>query len=75
MYVKVRVAAGAKKEELKEMSKDYLVIAVREPAERNLANTRVIILVARHFGVPTNRVRIISGHQSPSKMFSVECKD
>lgn len=72
MYVKVRVKAGAKKEGVEEVSKDHLNIAVRESAERNLANARVIILVARHFGVRANQVRIVNGHQSPSKLLSVE---
>lgn len=72
MYIKARVAAGAKKESFVEKSPDTVHIAVREPAERNLANARVLELVAAHCGVPKGKVRIISGHQSPSKILSVD---
>ncbi len=72
MYVKVRVRAGAKKEEFTAELADHFVIAVKEKAQRNLANTRVIELVVRHFGVASSKVRIINGHHSPSKLLSVD---
>ena len=72
MYVKVRVIAGAKKEAFEEMSKDHFKIAVREPAERNLANGRIIELVAMHFRTPKNKVRIVSGHRSQSKILAIQ---
>ena len=73
MYVKVRVTPDAKKELCEQVSADHLKISVREPAEQNRANRRVLELVARHFAVPSGKVRLISGHRSPSKIFSVEC--
>ncbi len=72
MYVKVRVQAGAKKEKIEIVSEKRLKISVKEPAEQNLANKRVIELVAQHFKIPKARVRIKSGHHSPSKILSVE---
>jgi uncharacterized protein (TIGR00251 family) len=71
MYIKVRVHAGAKKEEVVEESKTHFIIAVKEPAKQNLANRRVTDLIADHFRVPAKQVRIISGHHSPSKIFSI----
>ncbi len=72
MYIKVRVTAGAKREAVTKVSKSSYKISVREPAERNLANTRVIELVAIELHVLANKVRIINGHQSPSKMLSIQ---
>lgn len=72
MYIKVTVTAGAKRESLKVKSKDKLLISVTEPAKQNLANRRVRELVALHCTVPLGKVRIISGHHSPSKMLSVD---
>lgn len=72
MYVSVRVVAGAKKESVEELARGRLNISVKEPARQNLANKRVIELVARHFALPISRVRLISGHASPAKLFSVE---
>ena len=71
MYIKVKVTAGAKRELFEALSKDSFKVSVKEPAERNLANTRVIELIARHFGVLKGKVRMVNGHQSPSKILSV----
>ena len=71
MYVSVRVVAGAKEEKV-ETSGERLKISVKEPAKQNLANRRVQSLVAKHFKLPAAKVRLISGHHSPSKIFSVE---
>lgn len=66
------VTPGAKKELVKEESEGRLRIQVRERAERNLANTRVRELVAQHYHVSIGAVRMISGHHSHSKMFSID---
>lgn len=71
MYIKARIRAGAKKESFVATSSDRFEISVKEPAEENRANKRVIELVARHFQIPTAKVRIKSGHHSPSKILIV----
>jgi uncharacterized protein YggU (UPF0235/DUF167 family) len=71
-YIHVLVTAGAKKESFKDKSKDHFVISVKEKAERNMANTRVLELVAEHFNVSKNKVRIINGHRHPSKLIIIE---
>lgn len=72
MYIKVTVVAGARVESLEEVGEARFKISVKEKAERNMANTRVIELVASHFGVPTSKIRIINGHQHPSKLISIQ---
>jgi len=71
MYIRVRVAAGAKKESLEKISEDSFLVSVKDPAEQNLANRRVLELVAAHFGVNPKQLRIISGHHSPGKILSL----
>ncbi len=71
MYVKVTVITGAKKESFRATSENRFEVAVKEKPERNLANKRIVELVAAHFGVEPKGVRIINGHHSPSKMLSV----
>ena len=71
MYIKVRVQAGAKTEKFESISKDHFKVAVKEPAKQNLANRRVMELVGAHFKIAANQVRLISGHRSPSKIFSI----
>ena len=72
MYIKVRVIAGAKKEKVEKKTNDTYHISVKEKAERNMANRRVCEIMASLLGVPVKSVRLISGHQSPSKILSVE---
>jgi len=71
MYIKVRVYPKCKKEEFKILQENKFEIRVKEKAERNLANKRVVELVADHFEIDPKKVKIVSGHQSPSKMLSV----
>jgi len=71
MYIKVKVQAGAKREVITKKSKDSYIISVKEPAERNLANKRICQIIASLFNVSIKNVRIINGHQNPSKMLSI----
>jgi uncharacterized protein YggU (UPF0235/DUF167 family) len=71
MYVKVNVTPGARREYFVERSETIFDAAVKEPAERNMANRRVAELVASYFGVAAGKVRLITGHHSHSKVFDV----
>ena len=71
-YIHVKVTAGAGKESFKKKSEDHFEISVKEKAERNMANTRVIELLAEHFKIPISKVRIINGHHHPSKLLIIE---
>ena len=70
MMVKVYVSPGAKRERVEEKD-GVLAIAVKEPAGRNLANTRVRELVAERLSVPVGKVRILTGHRGRSKIVSI----
>jgi uncharacterized protein YggU (UPF0235/DUF167 family) len=71
MYIKVKVLAKSKKEEVIKKSKDTYIVSVKEPAERNLANKRICEIMADIFSVSIKQVKIINGHQSPSKILSI----
>ena len=71
MYIKVKVEAGVKKEKIEKKSENKFSISVKEPAERNLANTRIREIIASIYEINIKSVRIISGHQNPSKILSV----
>ncbi len=71
MYIKVRVVPGAKRESVEQTAPDSFRIAVRAPAERGLANERVLEIIRTHFP-EAKRVRLVSGHTSPSKIVSLE---
>ena len=71
-YIHVKVTAGAGKEKWKEKSSDHFEISVKEKALRNIANLRVLTLVARHFKIPVSKVRIVNGHRHPSKLLVID---
>lgn len=71
MYIKVHVHTGAKKESLTELSQDHFAVSVKQKPLQNLANRRVVELIAAHLHIPAKSVRIVSGHHAPSKILSV----
>jgi len=71
-YIHAKVFPQAKKEELRKITADHFEISVREKPQRNLANTRVIEILASHFKVSLSKVRIINGHRSTSKLIVIE---
>jgi uncharacterized protein YggU (UPF0235/DUF167 family) len=71
MYVRVHAVPDARKERVQEETDKSLTIWVKEPAEQNLANRRIRELVAQHYGVQRAQVRMLTGHRSSSKMFTV----
>ncbi len=75
MYIKVRVKVGVKKESFEKIKKDFFEISIREKAERNMANDRLRKLISEHFSLPLGKIRLISGHHSPSKIFSVDIEE
>ena len=70
MFIKVFVTPSARKEKIEEKG-ETLLVAVREPASGNRANTRVRELIAMRVGKPLGAVRILTGHRSRAKMISV----
>ena len=71
MYIKVRVTAGSKKEKIIKKDNNTYIISIKEPAERNLANSRIIEIMSQIFEISIQNIRIISGHRSPSKILSI----
>jgi len=72
MYIRVKVTPGAKKEVSKKTGEFEYEISVREKAERNMANMRVLEMLAKELGKNIGEIRLISGHHSRVKMFSIK---
>ena len=71
-YIHIKVSAGMKKEMFKQKNKDHFLVSVKEKAEQNMANDRVLELVAEYFKIPISGVRIVNGHRHPSKLLVLE---
>jgi|TARA_Y100000310_G_scaffold288684_2_gene314555 uncharacterized protein YggU (UPF0235/DUF167 family) len=72
MYVRADVTPGAKKENITTLANKTFQIRVTEKRERNMANTRVRELLAKHFAVPIGSVRIVTGHRSTRKIINID---
>ncbi|MFT5280694.1 MAG: hypothetical protein ACI9AR_000122 [Flavobacteriaceae bacterium] len=71
MYLRVKVVTKAKKEYIERMSVDEYLVSVKELAERNLANKRILELLAGEIGVLPANLRIVKGHHFSSKLVEV----
>jgi uncharacterized protein (TIGR00251 family) len=70
MYLKLKVVPDAKQEKIEKLKDDEYRIWVKAPAENNRANTRILEIIRELY--PASRVRLVSGHISPSKIVSVD---
>lgn len=70
MYIKVKAVTSSRVETVTWLKSDEVRITVREPAENNHANHRMLELVRMIY--PGKSVRIVSGHHSPSKIFAID---
>lgn len=72
MYVRVEAKPSARRESVLQSDEKTFSISVKEPAERNLANKRIRELLAEHLEVPIGKIKMISGHRSPRKIFTID---
>lgn len=70
VLVRVKVTPDAKREEIARDGESF-VISVREPREHNMANKRLREIIASEMDTSVARVRIIKGHRSSNKTFSI----
>lgn len=71
MYIHIKAFTSQKKEEIFERKPGYFDVFVREKPEQNMANRKIVELVAQYFGVSVSNIKIISGHHKPTKILSV----
>jgi uncharacterized protein YggU (UPF0235/DUF167 family) len=69
-YLRVKVTASAKRELVTEKD-GVLVICVREPREANMANHRVLELIANKKKISVSKLRLVRGHTHSQKLFCI----
>ena len=70
MYIKVLAFPDSKKE-LVEKDGDMYRVWVRQPAERNEANKRILEVVRSLPEASGKRVKMVNGHKASRKLFEV----
>jgi len=72
LKIQVKVKPRSKTEDVsKEMDGNAYVVRVKELPVEGKANRAVLKLLARHFGVPESRLRIVSGLAGKNKVVEV----
>jgi uncharacterized protein (TIGR00251 family) len=71
MRFNLKVIPHASRSEMIVEENGDLKVKVQEPPADGRANKAVIQLLARHFKVPKNRIKIIAGERSPQKIIEV----
>jgi uncharacterized protein YggU (UPF0235/DUF167 family) len=69
MFIKIKVKTGSRTEKVEKKAEDLYFVSVKEEAERNMANRRVLGIFREMF--PGKRVNLVKGHHSSSKMIEV----
>ncbi|MCX6715565.1 MAG: DUF167 family protein [Candidatus Taylorbacteria bacterium] len=65
LYLKITVRPDSAKESIKEQENGRFAISVKEPAEDNRANRRILAMIKKLY--PKEPVKIVAGHHSPRK--------
>jgi uncharacterized protein (TIGR00251 family) len=74
MIIRVKVTPRAPKSEVVgEMADGTLKVRIAAPPEKGKANAELCELLARHFGVASNVISVVSGQTSSRKL--VEIRD
>ena len=68
-FIKVKVHAGQKQNRLVQNATDTFEIWVKAPAAQGRANEAVKVILAQHLGIAENKISLIKGATSPSKIF------
>lgn len=71
MRITVYVKPNSKKGPLVEEVPDGFIVYVREVAAEGKANEAVIKAIAKHYGIPKTRVRVVRGETSRHKTIEI----
>jgi uncharacterized protein YggU (UPF0235/DUF167 family) len=74
MLIKVKAFPCSREDKVIKKSQDSFDVFVEAEAERNMANKRIIELLAGYFGIPQTKVKMIKGFKEPSKIFDIKDK-
>jgi len=70
LKIQVKVKPGSKNEEVTQKG-DTLIVTTKEPPKEGRANRQVIKLLAKHFKVPQNQVKLVSGFKKRDKVVEI----
>jgi uncharacterized protein (TIGR00251 family) len=71
MLIKVKAKSKAKEEYVKKLGEDFYEVAVKEVPEKGRANAKIVELLSIYFRVKKDRIKLVAGETSKSKLFQI----
>ena len=71
MFIHIKVHPESKEHKISRTSDTSFDVFVRTKAEQNKANHDALALVSAYTHVPLHKIRIVTGHHSPSKILEL----
>jgi len=71
MFLKLKVHPGSKKASIARKNSDAYEIWVRAEARDGLANDEALAALAREIGVNREKLRLVKGSRTPSKIVQI----
>lgn len=72
MLIIVKVIPNSSQDKIVEWEGDVLKIKCKAPPEKGKANAAIISLLAIHYGVPKNSIKILKGKSNSKKLIKIE---
>ena len=72
MLIKVKANVSSKEDKVIKKSEDNFEVFVKVDAQRNMANKRIIELLAEYFNLPQYRIKMIKGFKESNKIFDIK---
>jgi len=72
MFLKVKVKANAKINSIEKMEGEFLVVKVKSPREKGLANKHLIQTISDEFKIPKSSIAIKTGETSIRKILEID---
>ena len=71
MLIHIKIKPDSKENKIVQKNDTSFIVFVKEPAEDNRANKKMIEIVADKFGIIKSKVKIVTGHHHPSKILEI----
>jgi uncharacterized protein (TIGR00251 family) len=71
MLIHVKIKPDSKEDKIVEKNDTSFIVYVKEPAEDNRANKRLVELLAERFNIVKSKIKIVTGHHAPSKILDI----
>ena len=71
MRIFIKARPNSKKDMVKKIGESNFIVSVTEPPIDGRANEAIAKALARHFGIISSRVSLVSGFSSKQKIFEI----